>query len=592
MSQRHHKVQSKMGPAELFLNNQLLDVMNQSVFVTDPEFNIVYVNKACTDTTGYGREEVLGANLDILCSERNNGNFQEVLRHKIREDDHWQGEVWMHNKTADGYAAWLSMSPLRDQRGGLANYAGISFNITPMKQNEQRLLFMAHFDVLTNLPNRVLMYDRLRQALALARRGRYQVAVMLLDLDRFKEINDTLGHHVGDLLLVEAAARLLSCVRETDTIARMGGDEFLAILPDIGSAPSAAHIAQDLLEKLARPFHIDGHDLFVSASIGITMYPNDSQDENSILKNADTAMYHAKAQGKNNYKFFTEDINKSTIERFMLESRFRRALEKLEFHLNYQPKVDLHSGSITGIEALLRWYHPEQGSVMPTLFIPLAEETGLVIPLGEWAIREACRQNKAWQDDGLPPLVVSVNLSARHFPKNNLAEMISGVLDETGLDPKYLMLEITESALMENVEETIRTLNALRDMGLRISLDDFGTGYSSLNYLNRFPIDELKIDKSFIADTSRSADSRRVVSAIIVLAHTLKLRVIAEGVETEEQLSFLRQNQCDEVQGFYFSKPLSSEQLKKLIRKGLVVTEAGQSEIWEVPGAARGTAGE
>jgi EAL domain-containing protein (putative c-di-GMP-specific phosphodiesterase class I) len=336
------------------------------------------------------------------------------------------------------------------------------------------------------------------------------------------------------------------------------------ILPEIGSANDAAHIAQKFLNILSAPFLLSGNELFISASIGISMFPNDSDDPDKLVKKADTAMYHAKAQGKNNFKFFTEDINKSTVERFILETQFRQALDKLEFHMNYQPKVDIRSGIITGTEALLRWYHPEQGNVKPGLFIPLAEETGFVVQLGEWALRESCRQNKEWQDKGLRPLRVSVNLSPRQFKKRDLLEMVKGVLDETGLDPQYLMLEITESTIMENIEETIGTMNSFRDLGVGISIDDFGTGYSSLNYLNRFSVDELKVDQTFISQLS-DADNCKVVNAVIALAHELNHKVVAEGVETDEQLEFLRSNNCDEVQGYFFSKPLSAKDFHALL---------------------------
>jgi diguanylate cyclase (GGDEF)-like protein len=389
---------------------------------------------------------------------------------------------------------------------------------------------------------------------------------MLLDLDRFKEVNDTLGHDMGDKLLVEAADRLTSKLRESDTVARIGGDEFVAVLPEISHPNNAAHVAQKFVKTLASPFHLDGHELYISASIGIAMFPGDGTEPDSLVKNSDTAMYHAKAQGKNNFKFFTEDINKSTVERFLLENRFRQALDKLEFHLNYQPKISMATGKITGMEALLRWYHPDQGNVKPGLFIPLAEETGLVVPLGAWALREACRQNKEWQDMGLRPLKVSVNLSPRQFREKALIGQIREVLDETDLDPKYLMIEITESTIIERMDDTLKTLKALRDMGLGVSIDDFGTGYSSLNYLHRFPLDELKIDGSFIANLSNK-ENRKVVNAIITLAKGLNHTVVAEGVETEEHLEYLRSNDCDEVQGYLFSKPLNPVNFYALLKK-------------------------
>ena len=552
------------------LKGRVIDTSTQPVVVTDADANIIYVNHAFHEMSGYDRYELLGKNPKLLWSDRNdNDMFSRIGEHL--KSGNWQGEAWGIKKGGEEYPAWITISVLRDTRGKITNYAAFVFDVTMFKQNEQRLELMAHYDILTNLPNRTLMYDRLTQALRLARRHRFTFAVLLLDIDRFKEVNDTLGHHIGDQLLVEASRRLVNCVRESDTVARMGGDEFLIILPEVTGARSAAQVAQKCLDALSSPFGLDGHDVFVSASIGITLYPTDSKDIHVLVKNADTAMYHAKAQGKNNYKFFTEDINKSTIERFVLESRFRRALEKLEFQLNYQPKINIDSGKITGMEALLRWYHPEQGNINPGLFIPLAEETGLVIQLSKWALKEACRQNKEWQDEGLPPLRISVNLSAKHFHEKDLPDLIVSVLEEAGLDPKYLMIEITESTIIENVEETIHILQKLRKMGIGISVDDFGTGYSSLNYLNRFPIDELKIDKSFIEGILKDHDSGKVISAIIALAHNLNLKVVAEGVETEEQFKFLRDGHCNEMQGYYLSRPLSSHDFRRLIEKGLTL---------------------
>lgn len=545
-----------------------IETTGHAVAMADADAKLIYVNDAFLKTSGYTRDEVLGKSASMLCSGQNGEEFLRQIQNSVLSSGKWQGEVICLKKSGDDYPAWVCINSARDARGNVGHYSGFSLDISVLKENEQRLHHMAHYDLLTNLPNRSLMYDRLKQALSLARRYRYSVAVMLLDVDRFKEVNDTLGHHIGDQLLMEAAFRLVGCVRESDTIARMGGDEFLVILSEVGNATNVAHVAQKFLDALSKPFELEGNEVFVSASIGIVMFPNDGEDIHMLVKNADTAMYHAKAQGKNNFKFFTEGINKSTVERFMLESRFRRALEKLEFQLNYQPKFDISSGKLTGMEALLRWYHPEQGSVNPSLFIPLAEETGLVVQLGEWVVREACRQNKAWQNEGLQPLRVSVNLSARHFHKKDLIAMVSGILDETGLDPRYLMIEITESTIIQDVEETIDTLNKFRSMGIGVSVDDFGTGFSSLNYLNRFSLDELKIDKTFITDIASGSDSRKVITAIIALAHNLKLSVVAEGVETKEQLEFLKESNCDQVQGYLFSVPLSSEQFRNQVQRG------------------------
>lgn len=538
----------------------------QAFVLTDRDARILDVNDAFTKAFGHSRKSLLGTSALDLGSRSNDKQLLKAIETSLQKNGGWQGEVFCRKKNRKKFPVWLTINTLRGRSGKVQNYAATLLDITVFKKTEKMLEQMAHFDMLTNLPNRTLMLDRLTQALSLAKRHGKYVAVMLLDLDRFKEVNDTLGHDVGDQLLVEAADRLTKVLRESDTVARIGGDEFVAILPEIAHPNNAAHIAQKFLKTLSSPFNLDEHKLYISASIGIAMYPGDSTEPDGLVKDSDTAMYHAKAQGKNNFKFFTEDINKSTVERFLLENRFRQALDKLEFHLNYQPKVDMKTGRIAGMEALLRWYHPEQGSVKPGLFIPLAEETGLVVPLGAWALREACRQNKEWQDMGLRHLSISVNLSPRQFQEKNLLELVQDVLDETGLDPGYLMIEITESTIIERLDDTLLTLEAFRDMGIGVSIDDFGTGYSSLNYLHRFPLDELKIDGSFISNLS-SPENRKVVNAIITLAKGLNFKVVAEGVETGEQLEFLRSNNCDEIQGYYFSKPLSAEDFHALLKK-------------------------
>lgn len=548
----------------------------QPVTVVDADFNIVYANPAYETLSGYELAKILGKNPFIICSRRRGRGYFRNAMADLELNGCWQGEIWCARKNGEAYPIWAMVSAVKNSSGIIKNYTFFSTDITKFKQNEERLQHMAHYDVLTNLPNRSLMFDRLNQVLRMARRYRHTVSVMLLDLDRFKEVNDTLGHHVGDRLLIEVSQRLVGYVRESDTVARLGGDEFLIILPEVRNPNNAVQVAQKFIDLLSAPFEFDGNDVYISVSIGIAMYPGDGEETHQLVKNADTAMYHAKAQGKNNFKFFTEDINKSTIERFLLETRFRRALEKLEFQLNYQPKVDIRTGSIIGMEALLRWYHPEQGHIDPRLFIPLAEETGLIVQLGEWVIREACRQIKRWQDEGLPHLRVSVNISARHFHRKDLAELIVDIIKETGLASKYLMLEITESMIMENVDEAIMALKKFKNMGISTSIDDFGTGYSSLNYLKRFSIDELKIDGSFIKDIEGNSDNRKVISAIIALAHSLNLSVVAEGVETKSQLDFLTDNGCDEIQGYYFSKPLSSEAFKNLIQQGLNLKKVEQ----------------
>jgi len=455
---------------------------------------------------------------------------------------------------------------------GVAGIVVNSRDITQRKQAEETIRHLAYYDPLTKLPNRTLLNDRLAVELAQAHRTQQMLALVFLDLDRFKTINDTLGHTVGDRLLQGVTQRLTSCLREGDTIARLGGDEFMFLLPGIAHAEDAAKVAQRILEVLNPSFHLEGHEFHITASIGIVLYPTDGEDTKTLLKNADVAMYRAKDRGRNTYQFYTPAMNAAALERLILENSLRRGLEREEFVVYYQPQVNLYTGQIVGAEALVRWQHPELGLVPPMKFIPLAEETGLIIPLGEWVLRTACAQNKAWQEAGFPPLRIAVNLSAHIFKHKDVVKTIVRILKETGLDPDYLDLELTEGAVMENAETTITMLRELKEMGMHISIDDFGTGYSSLSYLKRFPIDILKIDQSFVRDIITDPDDAAIARLIITMAHTLKLKVIAEGVETEEQLLFLRSHECDEMQGYYFSRPVPAEAFTQLLREGRRLT--------------------
>ena len=441
-------------------------------------------------------------------------------------------------------------------------------DIEERKQVERNIRHMAHHDSLTDLPNRALFRDRLTHAMAQADRYQQKLAVMFLDLDRFKAINDTLGHSLGDQLLRIAAERLRTCVRDCDTVARLGGDEFTVIVEDVVDPQTAGVVAQKIVDTFAQPFNLLGHEVFVTTSIGITVYPDDGEQLDSLLRNADTAMYRAKGCGRNNFQFYVADMNVRARERLMLENALRRALVRDEFELYYQPRVDIYSGRVIGAEALLRWRHPDMGMIPPAEFVPILEETGMIIPVGEWALREACRQNRAWQTMELPPVRVAVNLSARQFVQKDLAGTVEQALADSGLSSAYLELEITEELLLENSLSNTATLNKLRDLGVHISIDDFGTGYSSLSYLKRLPINTLKIDKSFVRDITRDSDGAAIASAIIAMACSLRLNVLAEGVETEEQLSFLRAQGCNEIQGYSFSHPLSADDFEKLLRDG------------------------
>ena len=438
-----------------------------------------------------------------------------------------------------------------------------------IESTKVQLDHLAHHDVLTDLPNRMLLQDRLSQAIEIALRQGRQLAVMFMDLDRFKHINDSLGHAVGDLLLQSVAQRLVSCVRHSDTVSRQGGDEFVLLLSFIEHAEDAARSAQKILLALALPHHIDGVDLHISVSIGISIYPDDGQDVHALLKSADTAMYYAKENGRNNYKFFESEMNTRAVQRQSVEASLRRALERQEFVLYYQPKINLQNGAIVGVEALIRWQHPELGLLLPAEFVSIAEDCGLILPVGRWVLREACRQARAWQQAGLPPITMAVNTSALEFRSKDFFDNVRITLEETLLAPHHLELELTESVLMRDAETSSRVLHALADLGIKLAIDDFGTGYSSLSYLRQFPIDTLKIDQSFVRQMTNNPDDATIVSAVICMGKSLRQRVIAEGVETAEQLAFLVSKHCDEGQGNYFGRPMAPEALATLLQTGV-----------------------
>jgi len=440
------------------------------------------------------------------------------------------------------------------------------------KRAEDTVERQAHYDLLTNLPNRTTFRDRLTVALAQAGRNRKMLAVLFVDLDRFKTIVDTLGHTIGDQVLRGVAERLGASLEEGDTLARMGGDEFVILLPQINRADRAVRVAQRIIEAIKPPFHFDRNELHITMSIGITLFPYDGEDADTLLKNADTALYRAKEQGRNNYQLYTPAMNARAFERLALENSLRRAVERKEFLMYYQPQIDVRTQTIVGAEALLRWQHPDLGIVYPSEFISIAEETGLITQLGEWVLRTACMQNKVWQKAGLPPITVAVNLSARQFQQQDLVENVARILKETGLDARWLEMEITEGIAMQNADYTNVLLRGLKEMGVRVALDDFGTGYSSLNYLKKFPIDTLKIDQSFVRDLTTDANDAAIANAVIVLAHSLKLKVIAEGVETRQQEAFLLEHHCDLIQGFLFSSPLPAAAFEVLIRQHLQKT--------------------
>jgi diguanylate cyclase (GGDEF)-like protein/PAS domain S-box-containing protein len=563
-------LERKRAEEAMRLRDRAIAAASNGIAITDPnqpDNPVIYCNPALERITGYTQAEILGRNLRFLQGPDTDPATISEIRNALREER----ECWvvLKNYRKDGSPFWneLTIAPVRDEKGRLTHFIGVQTDITQRKRDEETIRHLAYDDALTGLPNRTLFNDRLTLALAQAHRNQGKLAVMLMDLDRFKIINDTLGHAVGDQLLRGVARRLINSLREGDTVARLGDDEFAFLLPGMDQVEDVAKTAQKIIEILKSAFYFEGHELHVTPSIGIALYPNDGEDAQTLLKNANTALHRAKEQGRNTYQLYTPAMNATALERLALESRLYRALEREEFVIYYQPQINIHTGGVVGVEALVRWRHPKLGLILPGKFIPLAEETGFIIPLGEWVLLTACAQNKAWQDAGLPPLRMAVNLSISHFKREDLTKMLAQVLEKTGLHPNYLELELTESIGMENVERAITKLQELKALGVKLSIDDFGTGYSSLSYLKRFPIDTLKIDQSFVQHIPTNPNDAAITTAIIAMAHSLNLKVIAEGVETEEQLTFLRPYRCDEMQGFLFSKPMPAEEFIQFFRE-------------------------
>ena len=534
----------------------------EGILITDPQQRILSVNPALIAITGYQPHEVLGKTPAMFKSGRQDTEFYRQMWADIAQTGFWRGEIWNQRKNGTVFPELLTISAVRDADDNICNYIGSFFDISERKLAEERIQFLAHHDALTQLPNRTLLNDRLHQAIAKSKRNQDLTAVLFLDLDRFKLINDTLGHHVGDRMLTRVADMLQGILRETETVARLGGDEFIIIIPELAEVERAATVARKVIDMLAVPLVMDGRVLHVTASIGISLYPVDGTDTATLLSHADTAMYNAKDRGGNNFQFFAPTMNQVIQERVAVEHDLHMALERSEFVLHYQPQVDARTGEVTGMEALIRWQHPTRGLVSPFHFITIAEETGLIVPIGEWVLWEACRQTRRWHDAGQTGLRISVNLSARQFQQPDLRERIDAVLRTTGIDPSTLELELTESMLMTDPDAATEMLRQLAALGVKMAIDDFGTGYSSLAYLKHFPVTRLKIDQSFVRDISTDLNDAAIVSAVVAMAASLKLEVIAEGVETEEQLRYLAAHGCYDIQGYYFSRPKPAEEVK------------------------------
>ncbi len=556
--------------------SQAVEQSPSGVVIVDTHGIIEYVNRSFIEMHGYDPGELLGRDFAELITQQSPSQRTHQLRDALASGGSWRGEL--HTRRKDGHTIWeyVSLSLIQPEpatdaslgaSAGQPHFLVMLEDITVRKEYEQKLMRQASFDELTKLPNRLLAFDRLSVALADARRNNSRVALFFIDLDNFKNVNDTLGHFAGDALLIEAAGRLQSCLRESTTLARFGGDEFILVMPELDSPNSARVLAQRILKVLQHPFHIHGRELFISASIGITICPDDGETTQVLLQNADAAMYRSKDQGKNAYSFFTPEMNQAAQQRLTLETQLRRALPQNELYLVYQPVISARTLNIVAVEVLLRWQNAELGLVAPDQFIPIAEETGQIIPIGEWVLRESCRTVALWQQEIRVPIRLAVNVSARQFAGPGMGAVVREALVESGLPAEQLELEITERLVLHETAANSTQLDEINQMGVRLSVDDFGTGYSALSYLKRFPFDVLKIDRSFVRDVTTDRDNAALAKAIIAMAHGLDMQVIAEGVETAEQRDFLQEHGCDMMQGYFFSRPLPADQMLAMLRE-------------------------
>jgi diguanylate cyclase (GGDEF)-like protein/PAS domain S-box-containing protein len=565
-----------LAEERLFRERERAEVTLQSVgdgvITTDTDARIVYMNPIAEKLTGWSNAAASGRPIDDIFRIVDPVTRERIIHpakaclHRNEVTRAPSNRVLIHRDGSDSIVD-DSCAPIHDPDGRVIGAVLVFHDVSAVEAISLKMAHLAKHDSLTDLPNRLLLDDRLAQAITLALRHDKKTAVLLLDLDRFKHVNDMLGHVTGDRLLQEIARRAQSCVQETDTVSRQGGDEFVIVLSELADSMDAARIAAQLLEKIAQPYFIDGHEVHITVSIGISICPDDGENSGTMIKHADAAMYQAK-KGRNQYQFFTRGINERAVRRFALEGRLRHALAREESALYYQPKMDIATGMMTGAEALLRWPSGGKELASPAQLIPIAEESGLIIPIGEWVLRKACQQCRAWQLAGHAPFPIAVNVSAVQFRGANFTDYVARILEETGLEPRYLQLELTESATMHDIESTIALLQSLRRMGIGLAIDDFGTGYSSLSYLQRFPIDTLKIDRSFVQDVTTDPDGAAITLAIISMAKSLKHKVVAEGVETLEQFEFLKKQGCDEIQGFYFSEPLPAAEFERRILRG------------------------
>ena len=544
----------------------VLDAVAEGVFFTDGEERILDVNRAFTEITGYAADDVRGATPRVLSSGRHDGAFWASVWNAVQTEGTWKGEVWDRRKDGELVPVLLTLGAVRDGAGQASGYYGVLADLSSLKESEERFERLAHHDAMTHLPNRLLLRVRFEYSVSQARVGSRRLALVVLGLDGFQAVNDSLGHLTGDEVLRTVAARLIGGGPPGSTVARLSGDEFAVLLEDVADSEGVGRVARTLLELVSRPMLSRGVEMVLTGSAGISVFPDDGGDFDALLRNANIALHRAKETGRNLYEFYTAELTVRATERFVVESDLRRAFQRRELTLVFQPQVSLRTGAVVGVEALVRWQHPRRGLLLPKDFIRIAEESGLIEQLGGWALRETCAQARRWRDDELPPFRVAVNLSPREIPRKDLVRNVAAVLQETGLDPGCLELEITEGFLMERPDDALTTLMSLKALGVSLAVDDFGTGFSSLSHLKEYPIDRLKIDQSFVQDIAWNPDDDAIVRSIITLGRGLNLKVVAEGVETEEQAALLRRRRCDEIQGYFCSRPLAADELAGFVR--------------------------
>ncbi len=560
--------EQKSDEAELRLAASVFRNTSEAVVVTDAQARILSVNPAFTELTGYTAPEVLGRNPRQIKSGRHDRKFYQDMWTSLLGTGEWRGEIWNRRKDGETFLAWQTISGVRDDTGAIFRFVSVFSDITELHVKDEQLRHQAYHDALTGLPNRLLLQDRLAQGLEAAKRHGTAVGVLFIDLDRFKVVNDSLGHDVGDMLLVEVARRIHSSLRRSDTVARLGGDEFVVVLHDVSSSSEVAEVVEKLIAQIVKPMVLQDHPVQVGASVGIALFPQDGSDVTSLMKGADAAMYQAKTAGRSGFRFFDASMNHQAVERLRLEMDLRQALERGELRLYYQPKVDIRTRRMQGAEALIRWHSPTRGIVMPGQFIPVAEETGLIVTIGDWVISEACRQLAQWRDAGKPLVPVAVNVSARQFIDPRLAEKIAAAMDSHGLSAGRLEIELTESAVMTDPELAVGQLRRLQDLGVTVHVDDFGTGYSSLSYLKRLPLDSIKVDRTFVQGLDRDPDNAAIVRAIIGLGKAIGMPVVAEGVENGDEEARLFEEGCATAQGYHYTEPLPPEAFEVWLDSG------------------------